>query len=451
MVVTVAEAKLGFKLLFDLTESSSNAKGFSTTANLGKHLVETGIPLIYQSDKFTTSSTIINGNQLEIAIKLDDDASDVLRQPRVFSTTLKADEEVATTVDTVLTSQISVVIGEVFDSDASIDLEFQDTSGGTNFQIGELIQMNVEVTNRKTSRDDYLSIEIILDKTQAQAIRYDTILWQTATTQVVNGVPQTKISRSISVEGLTTDTLPFEFIITEGLTVVDKERKITATLAGSGNDNLDSSEKSFTIDENCSPSVVSTAFYTGGETAVIQGGTFTLQTVVGAALGRPFRPSVKITLPQNLTLGKADSFCTGVRNNNGATEITCSRTSIMAFDSPDVSFKNVIEVANIFGTGDGTLQVADEVVRTEDESGCSATSTEFDVIIRSSNVRFEAGSEEVPLWAIGLAIGGAVLLGLLITLLLWKLGFFKRKKPPTDGAGSGELDEEVQAGSMLRG
>lgn len=103
--------------------------------------------------------------------------------------------------------------------------------------------------------------------------------------------------------------------------------------------------------------------------------------------------------------------------------------STLVEDYPRVSYVSI--------KSKGELILPDEIRTDQDESD----DVDYAETLAYPNLLEQLPPEEVPLWVILVSILAGLLLLVLIAIILWKLGFFKRKRP--DPTLSGNIDRDV--------
>lgn len=130
--------------------------------------------------------------------------------------------------------------------------------------------------------------------------------------------------------------------------------------------------------------------------------------------------------------------------------------STLVADYPRVNIVNIVSYAQIKIPDDyGNVQN-----KGDDRTSVRILQNIFKKILIISNIHFQVetraypelldatGDTNVPIWIIIVSVVGGLLLLALFTYILWKLGFFKRKRP--DPTLSGNLEKHSENKLLLK-
>jgi len=295
-------------------------------------------------------------------------------------------------------------------------------------------------------------------------------------------LPTAQLTRKIApVDADEAVTIPLNFKLKALVKEANDAVILNVTVVGTGNST--STAKSLKVLDVCTPIIESNVASEVGAAELIPGSSFFHTAEVFAESGKPFTPAITVDLGFLFVVRSFDNDCDTevydnvrvlcedpVFNNNSLGSLYLQPTEeagcvikpkqyLKCTPKEKVSVDNKVEIRNLLEVdkrlfdllpfGD-QLKKTLKLVTSYNASICENTADTTEVIVRAPNSLYVAPTDSLQWWIVVVAVVGALLLGIIIALVLWKAGFFKRSKPPVEDTSNG-LDEEVQGGSVLRG
>ena len=448
-----------------------------------------------------------------LSSQTNDKETQKLLEESIFRLTQIVEPENVAQEGTKVTASVSVRVADTTPSNVEVDLDFI-PSGQTQVKIGQVVKSKITVTNNRDETDALLTLKVFVKNVvpsnfrDFSTIRENEATWPASslTSKVEDDFPALELTKRLKpVGGKVAEVIPLDFFLSDVFFDTVNDRyfpvEINATVVGTGGEFSDT--ESLTVDDTCDVEITGEVRLPQGLSSILQGGQFSLIHTVKPSPGRDYNPVLDTDLeyafvdvrlaPGCGTTQYFGELCdekyntddvanpnrkrlpTTFKRDNRVNEanlalyqnattkgcryvpgltMTCSGKTV-GFGKAEVVFENTFQVRDtLFGVD--AIREENIVLNTTADlkaTGCASTNVfegRFNIV--SSTVITPKGQDGVEWWIIVLAAGGGLLLALIIALVLWKVGFFKRTKPPTDGMdNSGELDQEVAGGSVLRG